>query len=100
VDGANAGNTADGATQSVTGVASNVGGKAAKETLPTVSKTGGKTVKKTTPVAQKTAGDTAGTAGAALGDTAKGATKGGLPTDSVAKGGLPTGKLPVKSPLG
>ncbi|SPF02066.1 ATP-binding protein [Streptomyces sp. MA5143a] len=45
VDGAHAGNTVDGATQSVTGVASNVGGKAAKETLPTVSKTGQKTVK-------------------------------------------------------
>ncbi|MDX3583216.1 ATP-binding protein [Streptomyces europaeiscabiei] len=90
VDGANAGTTVDGATQNVTGVASDAGTKAAKQTLPSVSKTGGKTVKTTTPVAQKAAGETAGSAGTVLGDTSKTATK----------GGLPTGQLPVQGPLG
>jgi hypothetical protein len=57
-------------------------------------------------MAQKAAGDTAGSAGGLLGDTAKTATKGGLPKQSLPKTslptqGLPTQQLPVQNlPLG
>jgi len=89
LDGANVGDTVDGAAQNLTG---------------TAGKTSGKAVKKAAPAAQKVAGEAAGSAGGLLGDTTSTATKGGLPTDSVTKGGggLPAADtLPVKSlPLG
>lgn len=102
LDAAGVGNTVDGATQHVTGLAGETGGKAVKQAVPAAGKSGGKAVKKAAPVAQKTAGEAAGSAGGLLGDTASTATKGGLPTDSLTKGGLPGAEtLPVKSlPLG
>jgi hypothetical protein len=102
LDGAGVGNTVDGTAQNVTGIAGEAGGKAVNQTVPAAGKTGGKAVKKTMPVAQKTAGEAAGSAGDVLGDTAKSATKGGLPTEGLTKGGLPGAEtLPAKSlPLG
>ncbi|MER6348515.1 ATP-binding protein [Streptomyces sp. NPDC001595] len=102
LDGANVGNTVDGAAQNVTGLAGATGGKAVEQSVPAAGKTTGKAVKKATPAAQKAAGDVAGSAGDIVGDTAKTATKGGLPTDSLTQGGgLPTEQLPTKGlPLG
>lgn len=101
LDGASVGNTVDGATQNVTGTAGKSGGDTVKKAVPAAGKAGGKVAKTVTPAAQKVAGDTAGQAGGLLGDTAKTATGGGLPTDGVAKGGLPTDQLPLKGlPLG
>ncbi|MFF3936525.1 ATP-binding protein [Streptomyces phaeofaciens] len=102
LDGANVGNTLDGAARQATGLAGETGGKAVQQTVPTAGKTGGKAVKKATPAAQKAAGEAAGSAGNLLGDTAKTATKGGLPTEGLTKGGLPgADTLPAKGlPLG
>ncbi|MFJ6981986.1 MULTISPECIES: ATP-binding protein [unclassified Streptomyces] len=102
LDGASVGNTLDGAAQSVTGTAGEAGGEAVEAAVPGVGKPGGKAVKAATPAAQKVAGETAGSAGQLLGDSAAGATKGGLPTDSLTKGGLPGAQtLPLKGlPLG
>ncbi len=97
LDGANVGNTADGAAQTVTGAVGHTGGKAVESAVPAAGKTGGKAVKKVAPVVQRTAGDTVGSAGGLLGDTASTATKGGLPTDGLAKGGLPVKGLPIGS---
>ncbi|MYR62107.1 ATP-binding protein, partial [Streptomyces sp. SID625] len=91
LDAASVGNTVDGAAQHVTGVAGDTGGKVVKQAVPAAGKTGGGLVKKTTPVAQKAAGDAAGTAGGLLGDTAKTATQGGLPTQGLPVQGLPLG---------
>ncbi|MEU1053770.1 ATP-binding protein [Streptomyces sp. NPDC005876] len=99
LDGANVGATVDSAAQNVTKTAGETGGNAVKKAVPAAGKTGGSVVKQTTPAAQKAAGDAAGAAGDIVGDTAKTATKGGLPTDAVGKG-LP-GSLPVQGlPLG
>lgn len=101
LDGANLGNTVDGATQNATGMAGDTGSKAVKKAVPAAGKTVGKGAKTATPAAQKAAGDLAGSTGDVVGDTAGTATKGGLPTDSLTKGGLPTESLPVQSlPLG
>ncbi|MFI7503863.1 ATP-binding protein [Streptomyces sp. NPDC049687] len=102
LDGANVGNTVDGATRSTTGLAGDAGGKLVKQAVPTAGKTGGKAVKKAAPAVQKAAGEAAGSAGDVLGDTAKTATKGGLPTEGLTKGGLPgAGTLPTKGlPIG
>ncbi|WP_030614831.1 hypothetical protein [Streptomyces achromogenes] len=96
LDGAHAGDAVDSAARQVTQVAGHTGGKAVEQAVPAAGKTGGSAVKRTTPVAQKAVGDTAGAAGGVLGDTAVGATKGGLPIDSLTKGGLPTDSLPTK----
>ncbi|WP_019058186.1 hypothetical protein [Streptomyces prunicolor] len=103
LDGASVGNTVDGASQNVTGVAGKSGGQALEKAVPAAGKTGGKVAKTVAPAAQHVAGDTAGQAGGLLGETAKTATAGGgLPTDAVTKGGLPTAQeLPLKGlPLG
>ncbi|CAM5639730.1 hypothetical protein SVIOM74S_08325 [Streptomyces violarus] len=70
LDGANVGNTVDGAAQDVTRSAGDTGGKTVKKAVPAAGKIGGKTVKKTTPLAQKAAGDAAGSAGQLVGDAA------------------------------
>ena len=102
LDGAHVGDTVDAATQNVTKAAGSTGGKAVEKALPAAGQTSGQAVKKATPAAQQTAGQAAGSAGGILGDTAKTATKGGLPTDSLAKGGVPTAQtLPLKGlPVG
>ncbi|WP_328553620.1 MULTISPECIES: ATP-binding protein [unclassified Streptomyces] len=101
LDGANVGNTVDGATQNVTGIADRSGGHTVKKSVPATGRTGGKAAKKATPAAQKAAGDVAGQAGGLVGATAQSAAGGGLPTGSVTTGGLPTGQLPLKGlPLG
>lgn len=84
LDATSVATTADGATQHVTGLAGEAGGKAVEQAVPAAGKTGGKAVKKAAPAAQKAAGEAAGSAGAILGDTATTATKGGLPTESLA----------------
>jgi hypothetical protein len=102
LDGAHVGNTVDAATQNVTKVAGSAGGKTVEKALPAAGQTSGQAVKKATPAAQQTAGQAAGSAGGILGDTAKTATKGGLPTDSLTKGGVPGAQtLPLKGlPVG
>ncbi|MEU5093181.1 ATP-binding protein [Streptomyces sp. NPDC020996] len=102
LDGANVGHTVDGAAQNVTRVAGGAGGKAVKKAVPTATRTGGKVAKQAAPVARKAVGDATGSAEGVLGDTAKTATKGGLPTDALTKGGIPSAKtLPAKGlPLG
>ncbi|MFJ8820475.1 ATP-binding protein [Streptomyces sp. NPDC102467] len=108
LDGANLGNSVDGAAQNVSGLAGETGSKAVKKAVPAAGKTVGKSAKTATPAAQKAAGDLAGSAGDVVGETAGAATDGGLPTDSVTKGGLPvagnglpTDQLPLKGlPLG
>ncbi|MFE0511181.1 ATP-binding protein [Streptomyces sp. NPDC058964] len=60
LDGAHVGNTVDGATQHVTGLAGDAGGKALRTAVPAAGKTGGKAVKQAAPAAQKVAGDAAG----------------------------------------
>ncbi|WP_055525238.1 hypothetical protein [Streptomyces graminilatus] len=79
LDTANVGNTVDGATQHVTGLAGKAGGDAVTKSVPK-----------------------AGDAGDVVGDTAATATKGGLPTDALPTKGLPgTGQLPLQGlPLG
>ncbi|AZS85242.1 ATP-binding protein [Streptomyces griseoviridis] len=101
LDGASVGNTVDGVSQKATGVAADTGSKAVKQAVPAAGKTGGAVAKQATPAAQKAAGSAAGSAGEILGDTAKTATKGGLPTDALG-GGLPSAQtLPLKGlPLG
>ena len=77
LDGANVGNTVDGAAQKVTKSAGDTGGKTVEKAVPAAGKTGGKAVKKTTPVAQKAAGDAAGRGrleGAVLAETDAGFT--------------------------
>ncbi|MEU9208297.1 ATP-binding protein [Streptomyces sp. NPDC048415] len=91
LDGANVGSTVDGAAQKVTGLAGDTGSKAVKKTVPAAGKTGGKVAKTATPAAQKAAGGAAGQAGGLLGDTAKTATGGGLPTGQLPIQGLPLG---------
>ncbi|MFF8842797.1 ATP-binding protein [Streptomyces sp. NPDC015127] len=96
--------TVDGVSKETTKVAGQAGGKSVEKAAPVATKTAGKAVGKTaktatpvvkktaktaTPVVKKAAGDTTGEAGGLVG----GATKGGLPTDSLGGGGLPTGAL-------
>jgi len=70
LDGAQVGNV-DGVAQKVTGLAGNVGGKAAPQAVRTAA-----------PVAQKAAGDAAGHAGGLLG---------GLPAQQLPLQGMPLG---------
>ncbi len=49
LDGANVGDSVDGAAQKLTGTAGDTGGKAVTKAVPTVGKTGGKAVKKAAP---------------------------------------------------
>jgi hypothetical protein len=89
LDGAHVARNVDGATQHVTGVVSDTGGKAVKQAVPAAGRTGGKVVKQAVPVAQKTTGEAAGKAGGALGDVASSTTK------AAPAGGLPVNGLPL-----
>ncbi|GGW32465.1 ATP-binding protein [Streptomyces lucensis JCM 4490] len=93
LDGAHVGNTVDGAAQSTTSLAGDAGSRVVDQAVPAAGKAGGGAVKKATPAAQKAARDTAGTAGGVLADTASGASRGGLPTDTLSKGRLANGGL-------
>lgn len=87
VDSANLGNNVDSVSHQAGDVATGVGAKAVHTTTSAVSKAG----KEHVPAAQKVTGQLAGSAGQAVSETAKGVTKGGLPTQ-----GLPTPKgLPL-----
>ncbi|MFE6959701.1 ATP-binding protein [Streptomyces sp. NPDC057696] len=72
LDGANVGNTVDGAAKNVSGLAGDTGSKAVKKAVPA--------------------------AGKAVGRSARTATHGGLPTDKLGSG-LPTGALPATGEL-
>ncbi|MGW6157958.1 ATP-binding protein [Streptomyces sp. NPDC055144] len=98
LDGANVGNTVDGAAKNVSGLAGDTGSKAVKKAVPTVGKALGRSARTATPAAQKAAGDVAGSAGDVVGQTAGAATDGGLPTDKLGSG-LPTGALPATGKL-
>ncbi|MDX3384852.1 ATP-binding protein [Streptomyces niveiscabiei] len=98
LDTAGVSNTLDSTTQAATETAGQNGAKVTEQAVPAVGKSGGQAVKKVTPPASKAAGATAGASGDLVGDTAKSATKGGLPTDSLTKGAQ---TLPLKGlPLG
>ncbi|MEV5984643.1 ATP-binding protein [Streptomyces sp. NPDC052051] len=81
----------DGAARKVTGIAGNVGHTAVKKATPVAQKTAGRLVGTATPVAQKATGAAAGQNGGLLGDSAKKATGGGLPTQGLPLPGLPLG---------
>lgn len=98
LDGANVGNTVDGAAKNVSGIAGDTGSKAVKKAVPTVGKAVGRSARTATPAAQKAAGDVAGSAGDVVGQTTGAATDGGLPTGALGSG-LPTGALPATGEL-
>jgi len=98
LDGANVGNSVDGAARNASGLAGNAGSKAVKKAVPAAGKAVGKSAKTATPAAQKAAGGLAGSAGDVVGQTTGTATDGGLPTDTLGKG-LPTGSLPATDSL-
>ncbi|MFE6753050.1 ATP-binding protein [Streptomyces sp. NPDC057684] len=98
LDGANVGNTVDGAAKNVSGLAGDTGSKAVKKAVPAAGKAVGRSARTATPAAQKAAGDVAGSAGDVVGQTAGTATHGGLPTGKLGSG-LPTGALPATGEL-
>ncbi|GAA2725849.1 MULTISPECIES: ATP-binding protein [Streptomyces] len=87
VDSANLGNNLDSTSHQAGSVAQGVGAKAVHTTTSTV----GKATKEHVPAAQKAVGQVAGGAGKAVGETAKGVTKTGLPTQGLPTQGLPLG---------
>ncbi|MEV4437563.1 ATP-binding protein [Streptomyces sp. NPDC049577] len=85
VDPGALGDTVDGAAQQTTGLVGEAGGRAVRKAVPTVGRTGGTAVRTTAVGARRITRDTAGSAAAILGETARSADSGGLPTHVLPK---------------